>query len=122
MGFIFKAIDHFQLASPKNTEDQSRKFFNEILMFREVDKPASLKSSGGVWFESGSIKIHVGTEDQFIPARKAHPALEVENLRDFKQYLITNRVSFTEDKRLPGANRIYISDPFGNRIEILEWI
>ncbi|MDF9761054.1 catechol 2,3-dioxygenase-like lactoylglutathione lyase family enzyme [Peribacillus simplex] len=122
MGFIFKAIDHFQLASPKNTEDQSRKFFNEILMFREVDKPASLKSSGGVWFESGSIKIHVGTEDQFIPARKAHPALEVENLRDFKQHLITNRVSFTEDKRLPGANRIYISDPFGNRIEILEWI
>ncbi|AMM93438.1 glyoxalase [Peribacillus sp. SIMBA_075] len=122
MGFIFKAIDHFQLASPKNTEDQSRKFFKEILMFREVDKPASLKSSGGVWFESGSIKIHVGTEDQFIPARKAHPALEVENLRDFKQHLITNRVSFTEDKRLPGANRIYISDPFGNRIEILEWI
>ncbi|MGY3314108.1 catechol 2,3-dioxygenase-like lactoylglutathione lyase family enzyme [Peribacillus simplex] len=122
MGFIFKAIDHFQLASPKNTEDQSRKFFNEILMFREVDKPASLKSNGGVWFESGSIKIHVGTEDQFIPARKAHPALEVENLRDFKQHLITNRVSFTEDKRLPGANRIYISDPFGNRIEILEWI
>jgi catechol 2,3-dioxygenase-like lactoylglutathione lyase family enzyme len=122
MGFIFKAIDHFQLASPKNTEDQSRKFFNEILMFREVDKPASLKSNGGVWFESGSIKINVGTEDQFIPARKAHPALEVENLRDFKQHLITNRVSFTEDKRLPGANRIYISDPFGNRIEILEWI
>ncbi|MGE7184244.1 VOC family protein [Peribacillus sp. NPDC006672] len=122
MGFIFKAIDHFQLASPKNTEDQSRKFFTEILMFREVDKPAALRSSGGVWFESGSIKIHVGTEDQFIPARKAHPALEVENLRDFKQHLITNRVSFTEDKRLPGANRIYISDPFGNRIEILEWI
>ncbi|MFE3976325.1 MULTISPECIES: VOC family protein [unclassified Peribacillus] len=122
MGFVFKAIDHFQLASPKNTEDQSRKFFNEILMFQEVDKPASLKSNGGVWFESGSIKIHVGTEDQFIPARKAHPALEVENLRDFKQHLITNRVSFTEDKRLPGANRIYISDPFGNRIEILEWI
>jgi catechol 2,3-dioxygenase-like lactoylglutathione lyase family enzyme len=90
-------------------------------MFREVKKPLSLSSNGVLWFESGSIKIHVGTEDNFIPARKAHPALEVENLKEFKQHLITKHISFTEDGRLPGANRIYLSDPFGNRIEILEW-
>ncbi|TKH05642.1 glyoxalase [Peribacillus simplex] len=122
MSFIFKSIDHYQLASPKNTEDQSRKFFTEILMFKEVNKPRSLRSNGGLWFESGSIKIHIGTEDNFIPARKAHPALEVENLNDFKQHLITKHISFTVDERLPGANRIYLADPFGNRIEILEWI
>ncbi|MBD8591505.1 VOC family protein [Peribacillus castrilensis] len=121
MNFIFKSIDHYQLASPKNTENQSRKFFTEILMFREVKKPPSLSSNGGLWFESGSIKIHVGTEDHFIPARKAHPALEVENLNEFKQHLMTKHISFTEDGRLPGANHIYLSDPFGNRIEILEW-
>jgi extradiol dioxygenase family protein len=90
-------------------------------MFREVKKPPSLSSNGGLWFESGSIKIHVGTEDHFIPARKAHPALEVENLNEFKQHLMTKHISFTEDGRLPEANRIYLSDPFGNRIEILEW-
>jgi hypothetical protein len=90
-------------------------------MFREVKKPSSLSSNGGLWFESGSIKIHVGTEDNFIPARKAHPALEVENLNEFKQHLMTKHISFTEDGRLPDANRIYLSDPFGNRIEILEW-
>jgi catechol 2,3-dioxygenase-like lactoylglutathione lyase family enzyme len=121
MNFIFKSIDHYQLASPKNTEDQSRKFFTEILLFLEVKKPLSLSFNGGLWFESGSIKIHVGTEDNFIPARKAHPALEVENLHDFKQHLMTKHISLTEDGRLPGANRIYFSDPFGNRIEILEW-
>jgi hypothetical protein len=77
MNFVFKSIDHYQLASPKNTECQSRKFFTEIFMFREVKKPPSLSANGGLWFESGSIKIHVGTENNFIPARKAHPALEV---------------------------------------------
>ncbi|MGE7592363.1 hypothetical protein ACQKMY_04080 [Peribacillus frigoritolerans] len=69
MNFMFKSIGHYQLASP-NTEDQSRKFFTEILMFREVKKPLSLSSNGGLWFESGSIKIHVGTEDNFIPQEK----------------------------------------------------
>ncbi|UYY96835.1 glyoxalase [Peribacillus frigoritolerans] len=88
MNFLFKSIHHYQLASP-NTEDQSRKFFTEILMFREVKKPLSLSSNGGLWFESGLIKIHVGTEDHFIPARKAHPVLEVENLNEFKQHLMT---------------------------------
>ncbi|MGG3557151.1 glyoxalase [Peribacillus frigoritolerans] len=120
MNFIFKSIDRYQLASPKNAEDQSRKFFTEILIL-EVKKPLSLNFNGGLWFESGSIKIHVGTEDNFIPARKAHPALEVENLHDFKQHLMTKHISLIEDGRLPGANRIYFSDSFGNRIEILEW-
>ncbi|KQU25246.1 glyoxalase [Bacillus sp. Leaf13] len=122
MSFNFKSIDHFQLASPKNTEEIARKFFTNILKFQEIDKPETLKSNGGVWFKSGSIQIHIGTEDHFIPARKAHPALEVENLVDLKQHLISNHIPFIEDKKLPGANRIYVFDPFGNRIEILEWI
>ncbi|MEI2472566.1 glyoxalase [Peribacillus frigoritolerans] len=87
MNFLFKSIDHYQLASP-NTEDQSRKFFTEILMFREVKKPLSLSSNGGLWFESGSIKIHVGTEDHFI-RKKSAPAFEVEKLNEFKQHLMT---------------------------------
>ena len=70
MNFIFKSIDHYQLASPKNTEDQSRKFFTEILMFREVKKPPSLSSNGGLWFESGSIKIHVGRRIISFPQEK----------------------------------------------------
>ncbi|WP_327078053.1 hypothetical protein [Peribacillus frigoritolerans] len=74
MNFLFKSIDHYQLASP-NTEDQSRKFFTEILMFREVKKPLSLSSNGGLWFESGSI----GTEDHFIPARKGIQHLKLKN-------------------------------------------
>ncbi|PJN90410.1 glyoxalase [Bacillus sp. mrc49] len=121
MDFQFKSIDHFQLASPKGSEDISRKFYHGILKLREVEKPASLKVNGGVWFEAGSVNIHIGIEEPFIPARKAHPALEIEHLSGLKQHLTQNDISFIEDERLPGADRIYVADPFGNRIEILEW-
>ncbi|WP_285765993.1 VOC family protein [Peribacillus sp. SI8-4] len=121
MTFRFKSIDHFQLASPKGSEDISRKFYHGILKLQEVEKPESMIANGGVWFEAGSVHIHIGTEEPFIPAKKAHPALEIENLPALKQHLLQNDIGFIEDERLPGANRIYVADPFGNRIEILEW-
>ncbi|WP_057912810.1 glyoxalase [Peribacillus muralis] len=122
MNFQYKSIDHFQLASPKGSEDISRKFYHGILMLQEIEKPDTLKANGGVWFKAGPVNIHIGTEESFIPARKAHPALEVENLPGLKQHLILSDISFIEDERLPGANRIFVADPFGNRLEILEWI
>jgi hypothetical protein len=81
----------------------------------------NLKSGGGVWFECNDFQIHIGIEDSFVPAKKAHPAFEVQNLRELKAKLTEKKVSFLEDDQLPGANRIFIMDPFGNRIELLEW-
>jgi catechol 2,3-dioxygenase-like lactoylglutathione lyase family enzyme len=122
MSFIFKSIDHVQLAAPKGSETIARKFFGEILGFHEVEKPEPLRKKGGVWFEFGNYQIHIGIEEPFAPAKKAHPAFEVENLDALKMHLNQNEVNFMVDTDLPGANRIYVHDPFGNRIEILEWI
>ena len=88
----------------------------------EIEKPPLLKQKGGVWFTLGSYQIHIGVEEKFSPAKKAHPAFEVENLEALKEHLSEQGVSFVVDAELPGANRIYIHDPFGNRIEILEWM
>ncbi|MET0958816.1 MAG: VOC family protein [Psychrobacillus psychrotolerans] len=122
MSFEFKSIDHVQLAAPKGSESIARKFYGEILGFTEVEKPALLKKRGGVWFAFGSYQIHIGIEEPFAPAKKAHPAFQIENLDALKVHLSECDVSFIVDTDLPGANRIYIHDPFGNRIEILEWI
>ncbi|MCM3124585.1 VOC family protein [Mesobacillus sp. AQ2] len=122
MTYKFKAIDHVQLAAPKGTEDQARKFFSGILGFEEIEKPAELKKRGGAWFQFGSCQIHVGAEADFVPAKKAHPAFEVENIEELKKHLSGSGVDYLEDDKLPGANRIYVSDPFGNRIELLEWV
>jgi catechol 2,3-dioxygenase-like lactoylglutathione lyase family enzyme len=120
MLFTYKAIDHVQLAAPKGSEDTARKFYQEILGLSEVEKPEQLKKSGGVWFTSGICDIHIGIEEPFVPARKAHPALEVENIEGFLQHLSEKMIPFVEDNRIPGVKRFHINDPFGNRIEILE--
>ncbi|UCZ52368.1 VOC family protein [Bacillus shivajii] len=122
MLYTFKAIDHVQLAAPKGSEHQAREFFTNVLGFEEIEKPEPLKKRGGVWFKSGNIQIHIGIEDPFSPAKKAHPAFEIEKIEELKVYLKKCNVMFKEDGNLPGANRIYVDDPFGNRLEILEWI
>ncbi|MGG4267107.1 VOC family protein [Peribacillus simplex] len=122
MPFIFKSIDHIQLAAPKGSEDTARNFFKNILGFDEVEKPEELKKRGGVWFEFGNYQIHIGIEEPFYPAKKAHPAFEIENIEELKKHLITNGIEVIEDDKRPGAKRFYISDPFGNRMELLEWI
>ena len=35
---------------------------------------------GNCWFESGFVKVHLGVEKEFAPARKAHPAFVVDDL------------------------------------------
>ncbi|SEN24029.1 Catechol 2,3-dioxygenase [Mesobacillus persicus] len=121
MSFVFKSIDHIQLAAPSGAEDAARRFFVDILGFDEIEKPDALKKRGGVWFSCGKLQVHIGIEEPFSPAKKAHPAFEVENIEELKVHLMNNGIPFTEDNQLPGANRFYVNDPFGNRIELLEW-
>ena len=122
MSFIFKAIDHIQLAAPKGSEGMARNFYKDILGFMEVEKPDELKKRGGVWFSFGNYQIHVGIEEPFTPAKKAHPAFEVENIEALEQNLSKNDIHIIKDDNLPGAKRFYLHDPFGNRIEVLEWL
>lgn len=122
MTFTFTAIDHIQLAAPKGSEEEARRFFKDILQFNEIEKPEVLRKRGGVWFGIGNLQIHIGIEEPFSPAKKAHPAFEIENLEALKQHLIDNGVDVIVDNNLPNANRFYTSDPFGNRLEFLEWM
>jgi len=121
-GFSYLGIDHVQLAAPVGCEELARRFYHVIMGLEEMDKPESLKARGGVWFRCGNGQIHIGIELDFRPARKAHPAIYVRNIDKLKERLTTYGVSFKEDELLPGAKRFYVDDPFGNRIEVLEWI
>ncbi|MBM7654584.1 VOC family protein [Neobacillus cucumis] len=121
MAFAIKKIDHVQLAGPKGCEDSARKFFSGILGLTEVDKPEELKKRGGVWFEFSTFQLHIGVEEPFSPAKKAHPAFVVDNIEELKSQLKEHSIAFAEDGHLPGASRIYVFDPFGNRLEFIEW-
>jgi len=109
-----------QLAAPPGAEEQARKFFGEILGMEELPKPESLRRRGGVWFQCGAHQLHIGIEDEFVPNRKAHPAFAVQNLAALRERLCRAGHQVIEDEALPGAERFYVNDPFGNRLEFLE--
>jgi catechol 2,3-dioxygenase-like lactoylglutathione lyase family enzyme len=114
-------IDHVQIAIPPGGEPRAREFFSGLLEIPEREKPANLAARGGVWFERGDFKLHAGVEKDFRPAAKAHPALQVEGLRELVARLRAADVKVVEDEPLTGyRERVFVFDPFGNRIELLE--
>lgn len=114
------AIEHVQLAMPPGMEQAAREFYQGILGIPEVRKPPHLASRGGAWFEDGALKIHLGVAADFRPARKAHPALLVADLAELVARFDANGIPVIDDDPLAGYFRIYVSDPFGNRIELME--
>jgi catechol 2,3-dioxygenase-like lactoylglutathione lyase family enzyme len=114
------AIEHVQLAMPAGRESEARRFYGELLGLPERPKPAHLAARGGCWFESPTVKIHLGVEPGFRPARKAHPALLVDDLGALVRVLSDAGVELVHDEPLDGYQRVYAHDPFGNRLELME--
>ncbi len=113
-------IDHVQLAMPHGGEEQARRFYEGVLGMREIEKPAHLAVSGGCWFQGGAAHVHLGVEEGHRPSRKAHPALLVADLVTLTHRLEMAGVPFSPGKPLAGYIRGDITDPFGNRIELME--
>lgn len=122
MSFHFQGIDHIQLAAPKGCEDQARHFFGDILGLKEIPKPENLRARGGCWFHCGNQEIHIGVEEDFKPAKKAHPGLIVSDIENLKMTLKQYQIEWKEEPPIDGRNRIHVTDPFGNRMEFLEFI
>jgi catechol 2,3-dioxygenase-like lactoylglutathione lyase family enzyme len=115
-------LHHLQIAMPKGGEASARRFYGTVLGMREVEKPEALRGRGGLWFEAGSLRLHLGLDEAFVPAKKAHPGLRVASLAAAELWLQENAVPFRRDQDLPDIRRVYVEDPFGNRLELLELI
>lgn len=114
-------LDHVQVAAPPGSETEARNFFGKLLGLPEIAKPEVLRGRGGVWFTLGQQQLHVGVENHFSPALKAHPALRVApgRLDALADRLRCAGASVRWDDVLPGSRRFYTEDPWGNRIELL---
>ena len=117
---MIEGINHVQLAMPSGEEDAARRFYEGVLEIPEVAKPPRLAKRGGCWFERGALRVHLGVERDFRPARKAHPAFTVSDLSNLIERLEAGGFDVVEDEPLEGYKRRYVSDPFGNRIELME--
>jgi catechol 2,3-dioxygenase-like lactoylglutathione lyase family enzyme len=120
MAFACIGIEHVQLAAPKGCEAEARRFFGELLGMTEVPKPENLRHRGGVWFQCGFQQIHIGVEEDFKPAQKAHPGFLVHNVRGLRDHLAANGVKVKDDDLVEGVIRFHAEDPFGNRLEFME--
>ncbi len=112
-------IHHVQLAMPPDEETRATAFYEGLLGIPRVVKPPHLDIRGGCWFESEAVRVHLGVETDFEPDMKAHPALLIEDLESLRHRLVAAGVPVGDDEPLPGFHRFYVSDPFGNRIELL---
>lgn len=115
----FIAIDHVQLAMPAGAEETARRFYRDLLGMVELPKPEALAMRGGCWFESGKVQLHLGVEADFRPAKKAHPALRCGDYDQLISSLRGAGVEIVDDDSIPGIRRCHVSDPFGNRIELI---
>ena len=113
-------IHHVQIAAPRGSEAVLRRFYGDVLGMTEVPKPPDLVGRGGVWFRAGGVELHLGVEDDFRPARKAHPGLLVADLVAYVERLAAHGVPVEWDDAFPGYRRCYLHDPHGNRLELLE--
>ena len=111
-------IDHVQVAAPAGCEDAARAFYGTLLGLDEIPKPAALAARGGCWFRAGAQELHVGVEEPFAPARKAHPGLVADDLAGLADRLREAGHDVVFDDAIPGVERIHVADPFGNRLEI----
>ncbi len=114
------SLDHVQLAMPPGREAEARAFYEGLLGLPETAKPPNLATGGGCWFERGGVKVHLGAEADFRPARKAHPAFRVEGLAALAAALAAAGHPVRTDEPLEGFERVYVDDPSGNRVELLE--
>jgi len=114
-----RAIDHVQIAIPVGGEAQARPFYGELLGLTEVAKPAELAKRGGCWFE-GAVKVHLGVEQDFRANVKAHVAFEVDDVAGLAARASAAGYATKANDEIDGVERVFIFDPFGNRLEFLK--
>ncbi len=119
--FHFERLDHVQLAIPvgAEAEAEAKAFFVGVLGMTPLPRPEALAGRGGCWFRAGDVVIHLGVEEPFRPARKAHPAILVHGIDDLAARLATHRYAVRWDHAIPGLRRFHSDDPWGNRLEFV---
>ena len=110
-------IDHVQVAAPPGCEAEARAFYAGLVGLEELSKPEALRARGGCWFQAGTQELHVGVEEPFVPARKAHPGFVVADLDSLAERLRAEGIAVEPDDAIPGTKRFHAADPFGNRLE-----
>ena len=117
----FKRVDHFHVCVPPERLEEAKDFYSKVLGLELIDRPDHLFSSAGYWFNIGDVQLHIGVEPA-LPRSIRHTAMEVADVDAARQHLEANGVEIVEEPAIPGRRRFAFIDPFGNRMELLQFI
>jgi len=113
-------LDHIQIAIPKGGETQCRAFWGDLVGLHEIPKPETLQARGGLWFALAGSELHLGVEENFTPAQKAHPGFRTTDITALAARFETAGHDRAWDTAIEGRKRFFANDPFGNRLEFLQ--
>jgi catechol 2,3-dioxygenase-like lactoylglutathione lyase family enzyme len=113
-------LEHVQLAIPSDSEDRCDEFYVGLLLFTTLEKPPILAARGGRWYQRDEAVLHLGVEEPFLPAKKAHPAFSIDDYDGVIVRLKHAGVTVRLDDSIPGVRRCHVDDPVGNRIELVD--
>ncbi len=128
------SLHHVQLFYPAGEEARARAFYGAKrrraldsarghpgqLGLRELDRPSSFLDRPGLWFEAGAGQVHLSVDDDLALHPRRHFALRTENLDALRARLRMAGARFEEATPIPGWRRVFVFDPFGNKIELDE--
>jgi len=123
-------LHHAQVSVPAGGEGPARRFYRDGLGMTEVEKPGSLRARGGAWFRAydaaGGVaaELHVGVEEPFQPALRAHPALMAGSVAELdattaRLVALGFTIDLAERRTLPDCERVHAFEAHGNRVELL---
>jgi len=116
----YNRFDHVYISVPPDRVHDADKFYTTVMGFTPTVRPSVFNESKGYWYQLPGMELHIGTEDG-TPLSKQHFAMEVADIKAARQHLIANGVQICEEIAIPGRERFTFKDPFGNRIEFLQY-
>ena len=112
-------IDHVSVII--SDVQRSRRFYRDVLGLKEIAKPRTFDFVV-VWFDLGNQQLHLLLKDLPDTISPRHFALRVKDAKAARAYFQSRGVPTQETTPIPGADRVFISDPDGNRVEIIQWL
>jgi catechol 2,3-dioxygenase-like lactoylglutathione lyase family enzyme len=117
----FLGVHHVLIGVPPGQKAEAQRFYEEVLGFKPLSSPLESSGDGSLWwYECGSSEFHVAMVAEHTPHWRPHAAIRVQNLPALRERLKRHGIEPKLDYSYKGHWRIYVLDPWNNRIEFIE--
>lgn len=114
----FTHIDHCSVIV--TNVEKSRDFYGRVLGLREIGAPKEFDFVA-VWYDLGGTYLHLLLKPTADTISPRHFCLHTPDIAGARAYFEQLGVPIEETVKIAAADRFFVRDPDGNRIEVLHW-